>query len=85
MDEELDIFVLVDKTIALCIECKTGEFRQDIAKFTRLVKQLNLEKRQFLVCAAGLDKKQIQGFNSMYGVTFANETNILEHVDRVVS
>ena len=82
---ELDVFFLVDSRIPLCIECKTGEFRQDIDKYTRLVKRLNLEKGQFLICATGLDEKQIQGFNSMYGVTFANETTFLEHVRQVAA
>ena len=82
---ELDVFFLVDNRIPLCIECKTGEFRQDIEKYTRLAKRLSLEKGQFLVCAIGLDEKHIQGFNSMYGVTFANEANFLEHVQRVVA
>ena len=82
---ELDVFILVDNRIPLCVECKTGEFRQDIEKYSRLIKKLNLEKSQFLVCATGLDEKQIQGFNSMYGVTFANEKTLLESVQRVVS
>ena len=82
---ELDVFCLVDNRIPLCIECKTGEFRRDIDKYTRLVKRLGLEKGQFLVCATGLDEKQIRGFNSMYGVTFANETNFLDHVQRVAT
>ena len=82
---ELDVLFLVDNRIPLCIECKTGEFRQDIDKYTRLVKRLHLEKGQFLICATGLDETQIQGFNSMYGVTFANETNFLEHVRRVAT
>ena len=82
---ELDVFFLVDNRIPLCIECKTGEFRQDIDKYTRLVKRLKLEKEEFLVCATGLDEKQIQGFNNMYGVTFTNETNFLEHVQRVAA
>ena len=57
--------------IPLCIECKTGEFRQDIEKYTRLNTRLGLEKGQFLICALELGEKQIQGFNSMYGVAFA--------------
>lgn len=82
---ELDVFFLVNDGTPLCVECKTGEFRQDIDKYTRLAKRLCLEKEQFLICATGLDEKQIRGFNSMYGVTFANERNFLEHVQRVVS
>ncbi len=82
---ELDVFMLVDNRIPLCVECKTGEFRHDIEKYSRLIRKLKLEKSQFLVCATGLDEKQIQGFNSMYAVTFANENNFLEHVQRVVT
>ena len=82
---ELDVFVLIDNELPLCIECKTGEFRQDINKYSRLIKRLNLEKAQFLICATGLDEKQSQGFNSMYDVTFANERNFLEHVQRFAS
>ena len=80
---ELDVFFLVDNGIPLCIECKTGEFRQDIDKYTRLARRLSLDKEQFLICATGLDEKHIRGFNSMYGVTFANERNFLEHVQRI--
>ena len=82
---ELDVFFLVNDGVPLCIECKTGEFRQDIDKYARLAKRLNLDKEQFLICATGLDEKHIRGFNSMYGVTFANEGNFLEHVQRLAS
>ena len=82
---ELDVFFLVDHRIPLCIECKTGEFRQDIDKCTRLAKRLSLMKWQFLVCATGLDERQMQGFNNMYDVTFTNETNFIKHVRRVAA
>ena len=82
---ELDVFFLIDNGIPLCIECKTGEFRQDIDKYTRLAKRLNLDKEQFLICTTGLDEKRIRGFNSMYGVAFANERNFLEHMQRIAS
>ena len=82
---ELDVFFLVNGGVPLCVECKTGEFRQDIDKYGKLAKRLNLEKEQFLVCVTGLDERQIRGFNSMYGVTFANERSFLEHAQRVAS
>ena len=77
---EIDGFFLIGDDIPVCIECKTGEFRQDIKKFSTLRKKLNLDRSQFLVCAIGLNERQIRGFNSMYDVTFANESNFLEHV-----
>ena len=82
---EIDIFFLIDNTLPLCIECKTGEFRQDINKYSKLRRRLQLEKTQFLICAAGLSEKHIEGFNSMYDVTFANEKNLLQHVEQLVS
>ena len=60
---EIDGFFLIGDGIPVCIECKTGEFRQDIARFSLLRKRLNLDKMQFLVCVMGLNEKQIHGFN----------------------
>ena len=78
---ELDGFFLVGNEEApLCIECKSGEFRQDIRKFSLVRRKLGLDRSQYLVCAIGLNDTQIQGFNSMYDVTFANESNFLQHV-----
>ena len=51
---EIDSFFLIGNEIPVCIECKTGEFRQDIKKFSLLRKKLYLEREQFLVCAIGL-------------------------------
>jgi len=83
---EIDGFFLIRGSIPipLCIECKSGEFRQDIRKFSVLRKRLNLDRDQFLVCTIGLSEAQIRGFNSMYDVTFANESSFLEHVRRLV-
>ena len=81
---EIDGFFLVGNGIPLCIECKSGEFRQDIKKFSLVRKKLNLDRTGYLVCAIGLNEAQINGFNSMYDVTFANESNFLQHVRRLV-
>ena len=81
---EIDGFFLIGNEIPVCIECKTGEFRQDIKKFSLLRKKLNIDRTQFVVCAIGLNETQIQGFNSMYDVTFANESNFLQYVQRLV-
>ena len=43
---EIDGFFLIGDGIPVCIECKTGEFRQDIARFSLLRKRLNLDKMQ---------------------------------------
>jgi hypothetical protein len=82
---ELDVFFLVNGRLPVCIECKSGEFRRDIEKYAALRQRLNLEKPQFLLCAAGLSAEKAQGLTSMYDVTFVNEHNFLPHIEGLVS
>jgi len=80
---ELDIFLLTEKGIPICIECKTGEFRQDINKYLSLRKQLNIAKNQFVICVFGLSQEQAQGMTSMYELTFVNENSLINHMQTV--
>ena len=79
---ELDVFFLINNEIPLCIECKTGEFRTDIEKYSVLRERLKLDETQFLICVIGLSEKQTQGLSSMYDVTFVNEKNFLRQVEK---
>ncbi len=81
---ELDLFLLTDKNVPVCIECKSGEFRQDIDKYLSLRKQLNILKNQFIICVFGLSQEQAMGMTSMYDVTFVNETSLLDHIQTVI-
>jgi hypothetical protein len=81
---ELDVFFLVNNRIPICIECKSGEFRQHIDKYSKLRKRLHLDKEQFLLCVVGLSLEQAQGLTSMYDVTFVNENNFIEHVEKLL-
>ncbi|MGB5686067.1 MAG: DUF1887 family CARF protein [Candidatus Electrothrix sp.] len=80
---ELDVFFLLNNTTPLCIECKTGEFRQDIEKYSVLRKRLKLNETQFLMCVMGLSEKQTMGMSSMYDVTFVNENNFLQQIENI--
>jgi hypothetical protein len=80
---ELDIFFLTKNNIPVCIECKSGEFRQDIDKYLKLRKQLKINKNQFVICVFGLSQEQTQGMTSMYDLTFANENNLIEHIEKI--
>lgn len=81
---ELDLFFLTEKNVPVCIECKSGEFRQDIDKYLSLRKQLNINKTQFVICAFGLSQEQAKGMTSMYDLTFVNETSLIDHVQTVI-
>jgi phage FluMu protein Com len=81
---ELDVVFLVNGRSPICIECKTGEFRQDIDKYSNLRKRLNVEKSHFLLCVVGLSQEHAQGLSSMYDLTFVNEKNFLDHVGKLL-
>ena len=81
---ELDLFLLTEKGVPICVECKTGEFRHDIDKYLSLRKQLNIEKTQFVICVFGLSQEQAQGMSSMYELTFVNENDLIQHIQTVI-
>jgi phage FluMu protein Com len=82
---ELDLFVLSSSGVAICIECKSGEFRHDIDKYLALRKQLGISKSQFILCVFGLSDEQAQGMTSMYDLTFVNQSSLVDHVADVLS
>lgn len=84
VSNELDIFFLTKNNTPVCIECKSGEFRQDIDKYLKLRKQLNIQKDQFILCIFGLSKEQTQGLTSMYDLTFTNEMNLMSHIEKII-
>lgn len=84
VSNELDIFFVTKNNIPVCIECKSGEFRQDIDKYLKLRKQLNIEKSQFVICVFGLSQEQTQGMTSMYDLTFTNEANLINHIEKII-
>ncbi|CAA6804599.1 MAG: Unknown protein [uncultured Sulfurovum sp.] len=77
---ELDIFFINNQGEPVCIECKTGEFRQDLNKYFLLQKKLNIKKEHFLLCVFGLEEEQAKGLTSMYEITLVNETTLIPHI-----
>jgi hypothetical protein len=77
---ELDLFWLINKERPVCIECKTGEFRPWISKYSGLRKRLGLAKEQFVLCIAGLPDEQANGLTSMYDVTLVSERGLKTHL-----
>lgn len=80
---ELDVFFLIDGSTPVCIECKTGEFRQDIDKYLRLRKRLGIDRSQFIICATGLTDEQAAGLSSTYELTFVTLNGLTTHLARL--
>lgn len=81
---ELDVFFLINKTRPLYIECKTGEFRQDLDKYVALRKRLGIESKYFMLCVADLDTEQSKGLSAMHGMTFVNVQTLGQHLSTLI-
>ncbi|MBK7954942.1 MAG: hypothetical protein IPK02_13835 [Candidatus Accumulibacter sp.] len=77
---ELDVFMLIDGQLPICIECKSGEYRQDIDKYLGLRKRLGLSGNRFVLCIAGLSDEHARGLSAMYDLTFVSERGLLSHL-----
>jgi hypothetical protein len=80
---ELDVFMLIDGTQPICIECKTGEFRQNIDKYLGLRKRLGIEPRNFIMCITGLSEEHAKGLTAMYDLAFVNEQDLATQLAKV--
>ena len=75
---------LVDGATPICIECKTGEFRQEIDKYLRLSKRLGVGKERFIVCSTDLTEEQAQGLTAMYDLSFVNLQTLRKHLQKII-
>lgn len=80
---ELDVVALFGKKL-LVIECKSGEFRNEIDRLSRLQKRLGLDARSFLVCSPQLDDAQAKSMSAMYGMTFVNLDMLESHIQHTL-
>ena len=74
---------MIDGTLPISIECKAGEFRQDIDKYLTLRKQLGINGKNFIMCIAELSHEQAKGLTAMYNLTFTNERNLSSQLARL--
>lgn len=81
---ELDVFVLTENNTPIVIECKIGEFRQDINKYQSLRKRLGIQKENVILCVFGLSEEQAVGMSTMYDITVVNESLVIEHIDKLI-
>jgi hypothetical protein len=80
---ELDVFVLIDGSVPICIECKTGEFRKDIDKYLSLRKRLGINGKNFIMCITGLSDEHAKGLTTMYDLAFTNERELATQLARI--
>jgi hypothetical protein len=75
---EIDVFVLLDGETPICIECKTGEFRQNLDKYIALRKRLGLNGKQFIMCVTGMSEESAKGLCAMYDLNFTSQNRLAD-------
>lgn len=76
---ELDLFFLVDNQ-PLWIECKTGEFRDSIDKYSKLRKSLNIDDNHAILLISNLEKEKAKSFSHMFDLSIVTETTFLAYI-----
>jgi hypothetical protein len=76
---EIDVFFLINE-LPLFIECKSGEYREFIDKYTRLRRKLFMPKPQFLMLILGVNEVHIKGLTAMFDISFVNEAMLINHI-----
>jgi stress response protein SCP2 len=76
---EIDLFFLINGT-PLFIECKSGEYRGFIDKYSRLRKKLFMRREHFIMLISGIQEEHINGLNAMFDISFMNETRLISHI-----
>ena len=66
------------------IECKTGEYRQNLDKYLNLRKRLNIPADNFILLVTNINEAQAKSLSSMYQLTFATLTGLIEQLKKVM-
>ncbi|CAD6877576.1 hypothetical protein [Methylomonas albis] len=82
---EVDVFFLINGRIPVFIECKSGEFRSFIEKYSKMRRRLDIEKENFLLLVLGVSDEQVLGLTKMYDITFVNESGFIKHIVGLVT
>ncbi|MCM8613742.1 hypothetical protein [Accumulibacter sp.] len=82
--QEVDVVLLLDGQLPILIECKSGEYRQDIDKCVGLRKRLGLGGQHLVVCVAGLEDEMARGLTAMYDLSFVSERGLVQFIERIV-
>lgn len=81
---ELDVLFLPHNKQLIVIECKTGEYRQNLDKYLNLRKRLNIPADNFILLVANINEAQAKSLSSMYQLTFVTLTGLIEQLKKVM-
>lgn len=80
---ELDVFFLIDE-LPLVVECKAGDYRQFIGKYSNLINKLGIDSKRFIFLIVGADETRLKGLSVAHPMVFANEKTLMTTVKNVL-
>ena len=81
---EFDVVFMPEGGAPIFIECKSGEFRNNLDKYIRICKKFAIPAKNWLLLAAGIDEKQADAFEKMYPVRFCGMSHFLQKVQPLI-
>ena len=81
---ELDVFLLIDNRIPICIECKSGEFANDINKYQKISKIMNLDERQFMICSPNIRDHDADALRGLHHLTFSSHAGLVNCLENLL-
>lgn len=81
---ELDFVFLNSQAELFVIECKSGEYRQDINKYLTLRQRLNIPTERFSLLVTDLNPTQAQSMSAMYGINFISLKNLTSYIEQMI-
>lgn len=81
---EIDVFMLIDGQLPIVIECRSGEYRQDIDSHVALRTRLGLSGDNPIFCVAGLEDEMARVLSAMYDLSFVSERVLSPHLGRLL-
>lgn len=81
---EFDVVFMPEGGAPIFIECKSGEFRNNLDKYIRICKKFAIPAKNWLLLAAGIDEKQADAFEKMYPVRFCGMNHFLQKVQPLI-
>ncbi|ALG68615.1 Card1-like endonuclease domain-containing protein [Beggiatoa leptomitoformis] len=81
---EIDLFFLIQGSIPLWIECKSGEFRDSLYKYQQLRKRLRLTHSESILFVLGISNEEAESLSRSFDMTIVNETLFLAALSKMM-
>ena len=80
-DAELDLFFLINQSLPLWIECKTGGYQNHLFRYSKMRSQLGILKKRAFLMILDLDETLADQLTSLHEITVVNQNNFRDKIE----